>query len=148
VPTAQVNEVAALAETHGADALLALGGGSAIGLAKGASIVLDDRRAVGHSRAAYPTVQPHVPSGAIPTTYSGSEMTSGAGTTEPDGAGGMRKVPRSDVRITPKLVVYDPLLTLDMPVDVTGATAMNALAHCVEAVYSIRRNPLATAAAL
>jgi alcohol dehydrogenase len=75
-------------------------------------------------------------------------MTAGGGMTEPDGAGGTRKLARNDPKITPKLVVYDPLLTLDMPPEVTASTAMNALAHCVEAVYSVRRNPLATAAAL
>jgi alcohol dehydrogenase class IV len=100
------------------------------------------------ARAAYPTDQPRVPAGAIPTTYAGSEMTAGGGMTEPDGAGGTRKVVRNDPKIPPKLVVYDPLLTLDMPPEVTGSTGMNALAHCVEAVYSTRRNPLATAAAL
>jgi alcohol dehydrogenase len=100
------------------------------------------------ARAAYPTDQPRVPTGAIPTTYAGSEMTAGGGMTEPDAAGGTRKLVRNDPKITPKLVVYDPLLTLDMPPEVTGSTGINALAHCVEAVYSTRRNPLATAAAL
>jgi maleylacetate reductase len=148
VPVAQVETVTGLAEAHAVDALLALGGGSAIGLAKVVSMALEARRAGSPARAAHPTVQPLVPTGAIPTTYAGSEMTSGMGLTESDGAGGTRKVTRSDPRITPKLVLYDPLLTLDLPPGVTASTAMNALAHCVEAVYSTRRNPLATAAAL
>jgi alcohol dehydrogenase class IV len=44
-------------------------------------------------------------------------------------------------------VVYDPELTLDLAPELTAATGINALAHCVEALYSITRNPLATAAA-
>ena len=44
--------------------------------------------------------------------------------------------------------MYDPLLTLSTPVRVSAETGMNALAHCVEAVYSPRRTPEAEAIAL
>jgi alcohol dehydrogenase class IV len=143
VPAAQVSEVAALAAANEADALLALGGGSAIGLAKAVSLSLEAPGGV-----PLPNAQPRVPVAAIPTTYAGSEMTAVVGVTEPDNAGGARKVTRSDPRLAPKLVVYDPLLTLDLPPEITAATGINALAHCVEAVYSTTRNPLSTAAAL
>src|SRR6266705_1817588 len=53
-----------------------------------------------------------------------------------------------DAQITPKLVMYDPLLTLHLPPEITASTGINALAHCIEALYSITRNPLSTAAAL
>jgi alcohol dehydrogenase class IV len=148
VPAAQVEEVIGLAEAHFTSALLALGGGSAIGLAKAASLGLEAQVSGPPVRAAAASPGPRVPVAAIPTTYAGSEMTAVVGVTEPDGAGGARKVTRSDPRIAPKLVIYDPNLTLDLPPEITAATGINALAHCVEAVYSTRRNPLSTAAAL
>ena len=61
--------------------------------------------------------------------------------------GGTRKVTRTDANVTPRLVVYDPLLTLDLPPHMTAGTGINAVAHCVEALYSTARNPLASAAA-
>jgi alcohol dehydrogenase class IV len=59
-----------------------------------------------------------------------------------------RKVTVTDPKVAPKLVIYDPLLTLDLPPELTAATGINALAHCVEALYSTSRHPLSTAAAL
>jgi alcohol dehydrogenase class IV len=59
-----------------------------------------------------------------------------------------RKVTVKDIKIAPKLVVYDPALTLSVPPNVTTGTGINALAHCIEALYSTTRHPLATAAAL
>ncbi len=84
---------------------------------------------------------------AIPTTYAGSEMTPVYGVTRQiDGE--LRKMTVTDVRVTPKLTVYDPLLTLQLSPEMTASTGINALAHCIEALYSITRNPLSTAAAL
>jgi alcohol dehydrogenase class IV len=62
--------------------------------------------------------------------------------------GAARKVTLTDAKITPKLVIYDPLLTLNLPPEVTASTGINALAHCIEALYSITRNPLSTSVAL
>ena len=62
--------------------------------------------------------------------------------------GSSRKVTVTDPRVTPKLTIYDPQLTLKLSPEMTASTGINALAHCVEAVYSITRNPLSTAAAL
>ncbi|MGE5265256.1 MAG: iron-containing alcohol dehydrogenase family protein, partial [Acidobacteriota bacterium] len=76
-----------------------------------------------------------------------SEMTPVYGVTHQK-QGTSRKITAADPRIAPKLVLYDPLLTLDLPPDLTASTGINALAHCIEAVYSITRNPLSTAAAL
>ena len=45
-------------------------------------------------------------------------------------------------------MLYDPLLTLNLPPEVTASTGINALAHCIEALYSITRNPLSTSEAL
>jgi len=46
-----------------------------------------------------------------------------------------------------KLVIYDPELTVDLPPEMTASTGINALAHCIEALYSIKRNPMSTAVA-
>src|SRR6266540_1716543 len=147
VPEDQVAESLALAEGHAADVLIALGGGSPIGLAKATAQALEQRRSGVPARAAYPTDQPHVPVVAIPTTYAGSEMTAIYGVTRLiDGVA--RKTTVTDPKVAAKLVIYDPLLTLDLPDELTASTGINALAHCVEALYSITRNPLSTAAAL
>jgi alcohol dehydrogenase class IV len=88
-----------------------------------------------------------VPVVAIPTTYAGSEMTPTYGITRhTDGTA--RKITVTDVKITPKLTIYDPLLTLNLSAEMTASTGINALAHCIEALYSITRNPLSTAAAI
>jgi alcohol dehydrogenase class IV len=145
----QVAEVLALADEHQIDAVIGLGGGSPVGLAKAVSLKLEAKRSgVEVAKARYPTEQPTVPGIAIPTTYAGSEMTSTYGITQTMEDGSTRKVTVRDDKVTPKLVIYDPSLTLDLPPSVTASTGINALAHCVEAVYSIKRNPLSTASAL
>jgi maleylacetate reductase len=104
---------AATARAAGADALVCVGGGSAIGLGK----------AVALSTGA--------PIVAVPTTYAGSEMTSIWGRTT-----GGRKITGRDPQVLPRIVVYDPELTLSLPVPVSAASGMNALAHCVEGLYA------------
>jgi maleylacetate reductase len=147
VPAAQVAEATAMAAEQEADAVIGLGGGSPIGAAKAVGQALEEHRTGRPARAAFPTDQPLVPVAAIPTTYAGSEMTPIYGVTrEVDGA--PRKMTVSDPKVTPKLVIYDPLLTLNLPPELTAATGINALAHCVEALYSITRNPFSTAVAL
>jgi maleylacetate reductase len=136
----QVREAVELARKYQAQAILGLGGGSPIGLAKAASFALEEHPAT-------PTTQPRVPVIAIPTTYAGSEMTAVCGVTHTDETP-QRKVTLSDPRIAPKLILYDPRLTLDLPRELTASTGMNAVAHCVEALYSITRNPLSSAAAV
>ena len=124
----QVQDAVALAREKRADAILGLGGGSPIGMAK----------AIGF--------QLQIPIIAIPTTYAGSEMTPVYGIThiaeDPP-----RKVTVSDPTIVPRLVFYDPQLTLDLPPGLTASTGINALAHCIEALYSKTRNPFSSTAA-
>src|SRR5262245_26772421 len=147
VPAAQVDQATDLAAEQQVDAVIGLGGGSPIGMAKAVAQTLEERRTGQPARAAFPTDQPRVPVAAIPTTYAGSEMTAIYGVTrEVDGV--MRKITVTDPKVAPKLVIYDPLLTLDLPPDLTAATGINALAPCVEAIYSTSRHPLSTAAAL
>jgi maleylacetate reductase len=102
-----------------ADAYVAIGGGSTIGLAK--AIALE-------------TGQPIV---AVPTTYAGSEMTPIWGLTE----GGLKRTGR-DERVRPLAVLFDPSLTLTLPPKIAGPSGMNALAHCVEALYAPDGNPV------
>ncbi len=147
VPDFQVAEAAALAAKHQVDAVIGLGGGSPIGMAKAVSQALEEKRTGQLARASFPTDQPLVPIVAIPTTYAGSEMTAVYGVTH-HADGSAHKITVTDPKITPKLVIYDPQLTLDLPPTLTASSGINALAHCVEAVYSITRHPLSTAAAL
>jgi alcohol dehydrogenase class IV len=145
----QAAQVLRLAETVEADAVIGLGGGSPIGMAKAVSMRLEAKRTgVEVAGARYPTEQPLLPTIAVPTTYAGSEMTPTYGITHEMEDGTSRKMTVRDEKVTPKLVVYDPRLTLDLPPGVTAATGINALAHCIEALYSIKRNPISTATAL
>ncbi|MEU8800647.1 maleylacetate reductase [Spirillospora sp. NPDC048819] len=112
-PVAVTAEAMAVVEEAGADCVVAIGGGSAIGLAKAVS-----------ARTGMPQV-------AVPTTYAGSEATPVLGETE-DGV----KTTRRDPALAPGTVVYDPDLTLTMPPALTRTSAMNALAHAVEALWA------------
>lgn len=146
VPDFQIAETLTRAYDNDIDALIGLGGGSPIGLAKALSLALEEKRTNRPARSTSPIDQPLVPVIAIPTTYAGSEMTPVYGITQ-HSEGLARKITVTDSKITPKLVIYDPLLTLNLPPTMTASTGINALAHCIEALYSITRNPLSTAAA-
>jgi maleylacetate reductase len=126
VPKETVDAARARATQTGADVVVALGGGSAIGVGKGVALL-----GIGLI--------------AIPTTYAGSEMTPVVGFT--DRAEGRKRVQR-DPAALPKLAVYDPDVTLDLPAPITASTAMNALAHCVEACYATDVNPVVPPVAL
>jgi len=130
----QVKDIFDLAVENKADAVVGMGGGSPIGMAKAVVSRLNEART-----AELPVI-------AIPSTYAGSEMTPVYGVTHTD-ENPPRKVTVNDPRILPKLVLYDPRLTLDLPPELTASTGINALAHCIEALYSKTRNPLSTAAA-
>lgn len=124
VPVEVARAAASAAEESGADCLLALGGGSAIGTAKAVA-----------RESGLPII-------AVPTTYAGSEMTPIWGLTE----GGVKTTGR-DLRVLPASVVYDPELTLSLPADLSAASGMNALAHLVEALYAPAVSPVVLLAA-
>jgi maleylacetate reductase len=123
-PLPTVDEAAAVAEQADADGLVGLGGGSAIDTCKAVTLRLLERGR-------------EVRTIAVPTTYAGAEWTSFYGVRD-EAAG--RKGGGSDERATPVAAVYDPELTLDLPRAETGGTAMNAVAHCAEALYARGRN--------
>lgn len=102
-----------------ADCVIAVGGGSSIGLAKAIAL------------------ETSLPIIAVPTTLAGSEMTNMYGLTE-----GQLKRTGSDNRVLPRLVIYDPELTVSLPPQITGPSGINALAHAVEALYAERRSPV------
>jgi maleylacetate reductase len=122
VPRAVAQAGLAAVRDRRADGLVAVGGGSAIGLAK--IIALDTG----------------LPIIAVPTTYSGSEATPIWGTSE-----GERKTTGRDVKVVPRTIIYDPDLTLALPAAVTAASAMNAMAHCVEGLWIPERTPVSVA---
>src|SRR5215468_7588930 len=122
VPRAVAEAGLAAATNTKADGLIAVGGGSAIGLAK---IIARDLS---------------LPILALPTTYSGSEATPIWGTSE-----GERKTTGRDTKVLPRTVIYDPALTLDLPAAITAASAMNAIAHCVEGLWLPERTPVTVA---
>jgi maleylacetate reductase len=93
--------------------VVSIGGGSAIGLAKAVA------RDTG------------LPILAVPTTYAGSEMTPIWGQSDQG-----KKTTGRDPQVLPRIVVYDPVLTISMPPQLTAASGMNALAHAVESLYA------------
>jgi alcohol dehydrogenase class IV len=141
-PTDVVQAALLQARRDGVDGVVSFGGGSAMDLGK--AVVYFTEQEAGTPGTTYldRPVLPHI---AIPTTYSGAEVTMFFGMTDErtrtkGGGGGPTSAPVA--------VVYDPELTLDTPRQVTAETSLNALAHCVEAVYAIQRSPEAEAIAL
>ena len=119
VPEADAARAVRMASECGAGCVIAVGGGSAIGLAKAVALRRD------------------VAIVAIPSTYSGSEMTDIWGITEGDG-----KVTGRDPRVVPSLVVYDAELLRTLPPEIAGPSAINTIAHSVEALYAQNGTPL------
>lgn len=115
----------ATAAAEGADGLLAVGGGSAIDTAKAVS-----------AATGLPVV-------SVPTTYSGAEWTRGFGIRDE-----ARRVKGGGAGAHVAGVVYEPELTYDLPPGESGGTALNALAHCAEALYVEGKNDQADAEAL
>jgi maleylacetate reductase len=119
VPIETAREARDEARRLDADCAIALGGGSTVGLGK--AIALDSG----------------LPILAIPTTYAGSEMTPIYGITE----AGLKTTGR-DARVLPRTVIYDPELSLSLPVPLSIASGINAIAHAVEGLYAPDSNPI------
>ncbi|MHA7880197.1 MAG: maleylacetate reductase [Saccharospirillum sp.] len=124
VPVETVDEALAEAERTRADGCIAIGGGSTIGLAKAIAL-----------KAGLPYL-------ALPTTFSGSEMTTIWGLTE-----NRVKTTGKDPKVLPAATLYDPELSQSLPAAVAGPSGMNALAHCVEGLYAEQLDPITALAA-
>jgi maleylacetate reductase len=124
VPAEHADDARAKAAELAADCLVAIGGGSAVGLAKAVALTEG------------------LPIAAVPTTYAGSELTTIWGITQEG-----RKTTGRAPGVAPRLIVYDPELTYDLPAAVTAASGMNAVAHCVEALWAPGATPLTDIAA-
>ncbi|KAG6873333.1 hypothetical protein C0995_000192 [Termitomyces sp. Mi166 len=102
-----------------ADCVVAVGGGSTIGLGKAIALRTD------------------LPQIVIPTTYAGSEATPIIGQTE----NGI-KTTQKTLKVLPEVIIYDVNLTLSLPLKMTVTSGINAIAHAVEAMYSKEANPI------
>ncbi|MYT73621.1 MULTISPECIES: maleylacetate reductase [unclassified Streptomyces] len=123
-PVAVTADALRLVDQVSADGVVAIGGGSAVGLAKALA------------------VRTGIPQIAVPTTYAGSEATPVLGETE-NGVKTTRRAPD----IAPGTIVYDPELTLTLPPGLTLTSALNALAHAVEALWAPDATPVSDALA-
>src|SRR3954465_943770 len=112
-PVAVTERVLQIVRERAADAVVAFGGGSTTGLGKAIALRTD------------------LPQIVLPTTYAGSEMTPVLGETRD----GVKRTLR-DPRVLPEVVIYDVDLTLGLPVHISAASGMNAIAHAVEALYA------------
>ncbi|MGJ0184748.1 maleylacetate reductase [Corynebacterium glyciniphilum] len=125
VPVETAEAARAVAREAEADLLVCIGGGSTTGLAKAVALT-------GGQRVV-----------AVPTTYAGSEATNVWGLTE-----GKRKTTGVDDSVLPVTVIYDARLTLSLPVDMSVASGLNGLAHCVDSLWAPRADPINAAMAV
>jgi maleylacetate reductase len=119
VPIETARQAREEARRLGADCAVAIGGGSTIGLGKAIALA-----------SGLPII-------AIPTTYAGSEMTPIYGLTE----AGLKQTGR-DPRVLPRTVIYDPELSLTLPMAITVTSVFNAIAHAAEGLYAPDGNPI------
>ena len=124
VPVEVAERARVAAAAAGADIIVAIGGGSVTGLAKAIAMT-----------SGLPII-------AVPTTYAGSEATAIWGLTSGD-----TKTTGTDLTVLPKVIVYDATLTLTLPVDMSVASGLNALAHCVDSLWAPSADPINAALA-
>src|SRR6202046_2544739 len=125
VPRGTVNDLQKEIERVDADCLVSLGGGSPIDSAKVAIYGLLDRRELIHI--------------AVPTTLSAAEYTHAGGVTDESTRG---KSGVYDMRVLPRTVINDPVLTLSTPDWLWVSTGIRALDHAIECAYAIRHQPI------
>jgi hypothetical protein len=118
-PVEATEQALQMVQDLGADAVVAVGGGSTIALGKAIALRTD------------------LPQIVIPTTYASSEMTPILGETR-DGV----KTTQRTLKVLPEVVIYDVDLTLSLPPAIAATSGMNAMAHAVEALYAKDRNPV------
>lgn len=125
VSVSRAEDARAVASQNEVDLLIAIGGGSTTGLAKAIALTTG------------------IPIVAVPTTYAGSEATNVWGLTE-----ALRKVTGVDARVLPRTVIYDAELTFSLPPELSVASGLNALAHCIDSLWAPRRDPINQALAV
>ena len=119
VPVEVAERARAAAADNGVDVLVSVGGGSTTGLAKAVAMTTG------------------LPIIAVPTTYAGSEATPVWGLTE-----GAKKTTGIDKKVLPKVIIYDAALTMSLPVEMSVASGLNALAHCVDSMWAPNADPI------
>lgn len=124
VPIETALQARRAAAQAGIDVIVAAGGGSTTGLAKAVALTSG------------------IPIIAVPTTYAGSEATDVWGLTENG-----RKTTGSDPRVLPVAIVYDALLTMSLPIGLSVASGLNAIAHCVDSLWAPKADPVNAALA-
>ncbi|GAA3687043.1 maleylacetate reductase [Arthrobacter ginkgonis] len=124
VPVEVAERARTAATDAGIDLIVCVGGGSTTGLAKAVAMTTG------------------TPILAVPTTYAGSEATNVWGLTE-----AARKTTGIDDKVLPATVIYDAELTLTLPVELSVASGLNGLAHCVDSLWGPRTDPINAALA-
>jgi alcohol dehydrogenase class IV len=142
VPTDTVQAALGLARDRDIDCIVSFGGGSCADLGKAISFFVEQEAGTPGASYVDRPVLPHV---AIPTTYSGAELTPFFGMTD---EATRRKSGGGGPTTAPLAAIYDPVLTTDTPARISAETGMNCLAHGVEAAYSPSRTPEAESLAL
>lgn len=124
VPMETAEKARQAAADNNVDLLVSVGGGSTTGLAKAIALTSD------------------IPIVAVPTTYAGSEATNVWGLTE-----AARKTTGVDDRVLPETVIYDSELTLSLPVELSVASGLNGMAHCIDSLWAPKADPINAALA-
>jgi len=124
VPLEVAQRAREVASINDIDLLVSVGGGSTTGTAKSVSMTTG------------------IPSIAVPTTYAGSEATDVWGLTEQE-----RKTTGKDPKVLPLSVIYDSELLLSLPIELSVASGMNAIAHCVDSYWAPNADPINAAMA-
>lgn len=119
VPIEVANDARQAAIDNSVDLLVCVGGGSTTGLAKAIAMTTN------------------IPIVAVPTTYAGSEATNVWGLTE-----AARKTTGIDNAVLPVTVIYDAELTMSLPVDMSVASGLNGMAHCIDSMWGPRADPI------
>ncbi len=124
VPIETAQAAREVAVDNQVDLLVCVGGGSTTGLAKAVAL------------------ETGIPIVAVPTTYAGSEATNVWGLTE-----AKRKTTGVDIKVLPETVIYDSKLTLSLPVEMSVASGLNGMAHCVDSLWAPKADPINAALA-
>lgn len=124
VPVVTAEYARTVATDNNIDLIVSVGGGSTTGLAKAVALTTE------------------LPIVAVPTTYAGSEATNVWGLTEDE-----RKTTGVDDRVLPQTVIYDAALTLSLPVEMSVASGLNGMAHCIDSMWGPKADPINAAMA-